>query len=252
MDDDIRSSWLTMSHGKLHELLVKKGYPNPILNGILERVQTMKAQIKRERIKETVGTRLWQEVLEPARVELGVVRTMKAQAKRLIVQDFVPDEVQVRLDALNTYETVLVKIIERLVKVQKSGEHTPHQLARELRNAGKLPSGGDGGHWTHYVSTKDRVLVESLFSKMPDPARGKKKIPFEVRLSKAEHKRMKAALWDRIAEETQRTEQELNMATLDTERKDLEDKLFKLRKAAFILNGLQKTAVIPATWHGLL
>lgn len=252
MNDDIKPSWLLMSHNKLHELLVNKGYPDPILNDILKRVKAEKEARRKQRIKESFSSTLWREVLEPARTELGVVRTMKAQAKRLIVEDFVPDEVQRRLDTLTTYEQVIVKIIERLAKVQKAGDYTPHQFAKELRNAGKLPSGEDGGHWTHYVSTKDRLLVESMFSKLPDPERGKKKIPFEKRLSKAEHKRMKAALWDRIAEETQRTEQELGMATFDDERKELEDKLFKLRKAAFILDGMQKTAVVPATWHGLL
>lgn len=252
MDEDIKPSWLNLNHNKLHELLVSKGYPAPIMNNMLERVKVMKAERRKQRIKETVSAPFWREVLSPARAELGIVRTMKAQAKRLIVTETVPDELQKRLDTLNAYETVIVKTIERLVKVQKSGAYTPHQFAKELQEAGKLPLGGDGSHWPHFVSTKDKANIEAMFKKWADPARGKRKVPFEVRLSKGEHKRRKAALWSKIAEETQRTEQELSMATFDDDREELEKKLFNLRKAAFILEGLRQTAVVPNTWHGLL
>ena len=115
MNDDIKPSWLLMSHNKLHELLVNKGYPDPILNDILKRVIAEKEERRKQRIKESFSSTLWREVLEPARTELGVVRTMKAQAKRLIVEDFVPDEVQRRLDTLTTYEQDL-ELMRRGVK----------------------------------------------------------------------------------------------------------------------------------------
>jgi hypothetical protein len=94
--------------------------------------------------------------------------------------------------------------------------------------------------------------VLDAFAKVPDPARGKKKIPFERRISVTENSRLKEEMWERINLEQEMTQQEHDMATNPFDLETLAKKLDDLQEASFRLDSLPKTAPIPATWHGLI
>lgn len=251
MDSDIKQSWLSMSERRLYEHLKQAGFSQADARSKVDRVLRIKKKLKAERISATVGKQRWLEVLSPARIELSGVRTMKSQLKSAVEKGIGSLEDDARYAALCAYELVLVKIIERLRKVQLAGEHTPLQLAEALREAGKMPTDGDGTHWTDYVTAADRRKVERMFNELPDPRRGKRKVPFVRKLSVTEHRRLKHALWDRMVDEKLRAEQELDLAQTEAHRKELEDKVMKLEHAIFKLSELPSTALVPRTWREL-
>ena len=214
-------------------------------------IRKIKAANRKQRIKATMSHSLWVDVIRPARTELGVVRTMKAQAKRILAKDFGHPETKAKLDALNAYDPVVAETIRRMARAQKSGEITPSQLAQALVKQGKLPTGTLGNHWTDFVTDKDRKRVEVLFKQLPDPRRGKRKEPFERRISPQENARLRSALWDKIDREKAQVSQELDMASDPDKIAELEGRLERLEEATVRLNSLPKTAPIPHTWHGL-
>lgn len=256
MESTIKPSWLAMTEQRLHSHMTKRGYPNDIIKATIDKAREVKEARRKLRIKASTHKHLWDDVLRAARVELGIVRTIKSQAKLMLQEDFGHPDTQAKLDAMTYYEAVIAKTIERLREAQKAGEYTPQQLHKhinlELRAAAKPELGGTGGHWTDFVTAKSRITVESAFNKIPDPARGKKKVPFERRISREEHARLKEALWATLTKETSRVEQELDMAADPFTKEELQETLLKLQRCAFVLDTLPKTHPIPATWHGLL
>lgn len=251
MESIIKPSWLAMSESRLYAHLKKREYPPHLIDTTIEQVRKFKEERRKQRIKATMGHNLWLDVLRPARTELGVVRTMKSQTKRVLAEDFGHPETQAKMDALNAYDPVIAKTVERLAKAQKSGEITPSQLAQALVKQGKLPTGITGNHWTEFVTPEDRKRVEALFKRVPDPQRGKRKEPFERRISPQENARLRSALWDKIDKEKAQVNQELDMATSPEKIKELEGRLARLQEAGFKLNSLARTAPVPNTWHGL-
>lgn len=252
MTSIIKPSWLRMSEYRLHAYLTYREYPPEIVNQTVKKVREMKAARKADHIKRTVRDNLWRDLLTPARDELGVVRTMKAQAKRQLEAEFGNAHTQAKLDALTCYDAVIAKTIEFLRKVQRACEHTPLQFAAELRGSGQLAATVRGDHWTDYIKPKDRQQVMDAFSKVPDPARGKKKTPFERRISTLEHDRLKEVMWERIRKEQELTQQEQDMTADPFEVEQLSKKLDALQEAAYRLDSLPKTAPIPLSWQALV
>lgn len=248
----IPPSWLAMSETRLHAYLTHREYPPEIVNRYVKQARDIKAQRRAERIKKSTQDTRWRDLLQPARDELGVVRTMKAQTKRQLDDEFGNPQTQAKLDALTIYDAVIAKTIEFLRKVQRACEHTPLQFASELRAARQMPTSGRGDHWTDYIKAKDRKAVLDAFDKVPDPARGKKKTPFDRRISVAESGRLKEEMWKRIRLEQEMTQQEYDMTSNPFDLETLSKKLDDLQDAAYRLDSLPRTAPLPATWHGLI
>ena len=239
MNEDIKPAWLDMSDTRLRKHLRAQKYPEPFIENILFRVRRAKAERRRSRIKTTVTHQMWDDVLRPARTELGTVRTTLSKLKRAVDESFGNPDIQAKFDAYKTYESVLASTIEKLRKVQQGKDYTPLQFAEALRKAGKMPTDKAGDHWTHYISAKSRRMVEDAFFKAPKPLRGKTKEPFEERLSPEHHDRLRDALVGRLHAEQMNAEQEYEMATNSFERERLDKLIQEMHRAYYVINQLQ-------------
>ena len=250
--NDIPASWLAMGTQKLQRYLTDRRYPTPIIKDMVARIRTIKAERRAQRIKATVIYNLWDEFLQPLRTELATVRTMKSQAKREIVGDFVSDGLQARFDALEAYDTLLASLVAEFKDVQKADKLTPQQTAKRAQKAGLLPPHVDGSHWTDYVPSADKRRIAALFAAMPQPRRGKPKTLFERKISPVAHERQRTELARLIAIETASLEQQYEMTSDTFEREALDKRLYEVREAAYRLEMLSRTSPLPTTWHGLL
>lgn len=245
----IKPYWLNMTASKLIAHLKRGRYPNEFIRNAVNELQDIKNTKRKSRIRDTVSNKLWSLLLQPARSELGIVRTMKASIKREPKQTEALANKEI---ALQAYEDVLVRLIDRLSRVQKAGEHTPQQLVHALRKAGKQDIPNDGVHWTDYVSVKDKERIRLLFDRLPTPTRGRKKSPFERRISPEEHNIKRSALIKTLTQEIEGAERELEVAANSFDKERLEKRIEAMQHAQFILDNTPMNAPLPATWHGLV
>ena len=247
----IKPYWLTMSASKLQSHLRYHKYPADFIHNALAEYVEVKASRRATRIKQTVIYKQWHLILQPARTELGIVRTMKNVIKR---EEYLTEDLINKRKALDAYEEALVKIIAKLAAVQKQNELTPSKLVAQLREAGKQDIPNAGVHWTDYIPVATRRRVTALFDILPEPERGKKKVPFERRVSSEEHDKQRIQLVTTLNTEIEKAEQELEInPTMNSfDKDDLEKKLHDLYRAQFVLDGLKPTTPLPKTWHGLL
>jgi hypothetical protein len=252
MNTDIRPSWLKMGIRKLEAHLQDQGYPMPMIDSILSRVQTEKYKARIAKIKGTVLQQAWNSVLKPARTEIGIMRTMIAQTKAQ--QRQTPDDnvLQVKIDTYTRYADLLAVLIEKFRAIRKSGEFSPQQFAKELRKAGKMPTEGDGTHWVDYVKPKNKHAITLEFERLPPAKRGKNKTPFERRISFEDNYRARETLAKAITSELATVERELELPVDSFTKEELERKFQRLHHAQFNLEQLPRTAPVPSTWHGLL
>jgi hypothetical protein len=246
----LKPYWLTMSQSRLHSHLRGLKYPEPLIRGALKALHDAKSTQRAKRIKQTVVYKLWDYLLSPARTELGVVRTMKSQLTSKSHE--LMDEAPAKFKALCAYDDVLTETIATLRAVQKKDKLTPHQFAEQLRKRSQLVIPNRGEHWTDYVDALDKRRVEIMFENLPDPRRGKKKVPFERRISVEENDLKRIELTKRLVAEQEAAEQEYSMATSTLEKDRLKDLLDRMQEAQYRLDLLSNNAPIPATWHGLL
>ena len=252
MKTNIRPSWLDMSETKLYVYLTHREYPAESIKQVMQSVQELKKQRKAERLKATLHDPLWADVLRAARTERDTVRVMKAQTKQLVDEEYGHPANVAKLRALTKYEDVIMQVIAKLEKVRKARSATPMQLAAELKRAGRMSNELSGEHWTHYVKPAEKREVEGLFENFPDPARGKKKVPFEYRISREEHERRRQDMAKRLQEEIVKTEQELSVVVDAEARAQLEATLSGIQEAQFRLDILPKTLPIPRKWQTLI
>lgn len=241
MKADISPSWLNMSVARLEHHLIEKKYPTDMIQDIVRQVQTAKEQRRRQRIKTSKVQQLWADVLRAARIEIAGVRTMKCQTK-----------VGAKHTALCAYEDVLIDTIEKLRKVQKADEYTPVQFVQYIhKETGRLiPNNGE--HWSDYVGAGAKLRVTALFADLPDPPRGKRKVPFERRVSQEEHATARAHLVGQLAKAQAELEERYAMPSTEEGRQDLAALERDIHRANYVLDKLKKTAPLPYHWHGLL
>lgn len=251
MDTEIKPSWLALSEHKLAQQLLGAHYPPPLVRDIISKVRSIKAEQKAAKTKATVAYQLWDDLLKPARTELATVRVLKTQTQKDMPDGMATPPTQAKYDALCIYETVLVKVIGSLRKVQQTEEVTPVQFAAMLRKNDKK-FGAHGDHWTHYVKQTDRRRVELAFEKMPHPSRGKKKVPFEYKIAPEVHDRLRRKLHAQIVIAQDHAEQEYEMATDPDEKARLSDLIQRIQEASYRLDIAPRTAPLPATWEGLI
>jgi hypothetical protein len=245
MDETIKSWWLDISEARLRKVLVDKKLPPVFVGQLVARVQELKAERRKARIKATTVLNSWESLIEAARAERQTVYVRKTQTKKRVPTD------QRKWDALCAYETAITGVIERLVKVRDSSEHTPKQFVAYLKEeTGRIiPNGGE--HWSDFVKASDRKQVTLMFDALPQPSRGKRKTPFERRMTKAMHKAQSFALNAELINSIASAEREYEVTT-DPEAKDkLDRQLDDMYRAQHILDS-NPPAVLPSTWYGLV
>ena len=252
MKSDIKPSWLTMSIPRLERHLTAKHYPTELLQDIVRRVTTAKEQLRRQRIKTTKAHQLWADVLRAARIEIAGVRTMKCQTAALIKSEEGVIQPDAKYKALSAYEDVLIATIEKLRKVQKADEYTPSQFVQYIhKETGRLIP-NDGEHWSDYVGLGTKLKIEALFSNLPDPTRGKRKTPFERRISKEEHAVARAHLVGQLDKAQTEFEERLAMPSTSAGKQALDELEQDIQRANYVLSTLKNTTPLPARWQGLL
>ena len=245
MDESIKSWWLDISEARLRNLLTEKKLPPLFVGQLVARVQEMKAERRKARIKATTVANSWDALLEAARAERQTVYVRKTQTKKRAPTD------QRKWDALCAYETAITGVIERLEKVRRSSEHTPKQFVAFLKEeTGRIiPNGGE--HWTDFVKARDKQRITLMFDALPQPTRGKRKTPFERRMTKPQHKAQSFALAAELVNSIASAEREYEVTT-DPEVKDkLDRQLDDMYRAQHVLDS-NPPAVLPRTWHGLI
>lgn len=252
MQEDLKPMWLVMSAPRLERHLIENKYPNRMVHEIMARVKLVKAQARRQKIKATVTHQMWDDILKAARIELAGVRTMKAQTTRRITESFGNSAYQAKFDALVAYESVLVKVIGKLRDVQKTDSFTPAQFAEHLLEEKGVAIPNKGAHWTDYVKESDKVKVERLFDAAPDPARGKRKTPFERRISPDEHIITKNYLEDQLVRARDELEAGFAVATTPEQKDAMQALEQDIQYAEYKLASTKSTEPLPAKWRSLL
>ena len=249
MHDDIKPAWLAMSSARLERHLEAKQYPAAVIRDLVVQVKGIKEQNRRQRLKRTVAHQLWSDVLQAARNELGGVRTMKAQERARQGTD-IPQNA--KFTALMAYEDVLVDTIGKLSRLQKEAQFTPAQFVEHLHaQTGRLLP-NEGSHWTDYVGEKSKAKVRELFNKTPDPARGKRKVPFERRISVQENTITRAYLNDQIKKAKEELDQLFAVTTDPDQIKELRAKEREIHRAIHALDKIKPTQPLPSRWTALL
>jgi hypothetical protein len=245
MDESIKMWWLDISEARLRHVLDAKKLPSVFIGQIVARVQEMKAERRKARIKATTVANSWDALLASARAERQTVYVRKTQAKKQVPID------QRKWDALCAYETAITSVVERLSKLRESSEYTPKQFVAYLKEeTGRvIPNGGE--HWTDFVKASERQRINLLFDALPQPIRGKRKTPFERRMTKPQHKAQSFALAAELVNAIASAEREYEV-TQDPDTKDkLDRQLDDMYRAQHLLDS-NPPAVLPRTWHGLV
>lgn len=245
MDDIIKKWWLNVSEARLRNELAAKKLPSALAGQIVARVQELKAERRKARIKSTTVLNSWDAILASARLERQSIHVRKTQAKQQVPTD------PRKWDALCAYETVVTNVIEKLARVQRAGTHTPKQFVAFLKEeTGRvIPNGGV--HWADYVKASDRQRIILMFDALPPPPRGKRKTPFVRRMTRPAYKAQLKSLSDRLAVEIAGAEREYEV-TADPDAQDaLDQRLQDMYRAQYLLDN-DPPAMLPLTWHGLL
>jgi hypothetical protein len=245
MDETIKSWWLDVSEARLRDLLTEKKLPSVFVGQIVARVQEMKSERRKARIKATTVANSWEALLAAARAERQTVYVRKTQTKKLT-----PDD-QRKWDALCAYETAITGVIERLVKVRDSSEHTPKQFVAYLKEETGRVIPHNGEHWTDYVKASDRQRITAVFDSLPQPPRGKRKTPFERRMTKPQHKAQSFALATELVNAIASAEREYEVTQDPDTKAKLDRQLDDMYRAQHVLDS-NPPAVLPRTWHGLI
>lgn len=249
MDYTIKPSWLAMSPGRLARHLASKQFPAEIIHAIVVQVKATREARRRQRIKATVNGHQWAHIINAARAELSGVRTMKHQT-RAAKGDAVWDDP--KHVALCAYENLLVGLVAKLHRVQKTDATSPAQLVEQLLKAKKVVIPNGGLHWTDYVSATDRQRITELFDAVPDPKRGKRKAPFLRRITPEEHIQARTALFNQIKKVQEEVDIMLANTTNEEHLAKLKARRMETDKALWVLESKKQTALLPNKWEDLL
>ena len=120
-----------------------------------------------------------------------------------------------------------------------------------------VPSRHDAACASSAMSTldaapSDRRKIETLFDSLPHTGRGKRKVPFERRISSEESDKQRGKLVRTLVNEQAAAEREYALAKNSFAREELEDRIARMQEAQYILDMLPSNIPLPATWHGLL
>jgi hypothetical protein len=108
-----------------------------------------------------------------------------------------------------------------------------------------------GEHWSDYVSEKDKRRVRELFDAAPNPARGKRKEPFERRISPDVHTIQRAYLVGQMKKAKEDIDGERSFAKTPEAIAALDVREMDLQRAYIALDTIKVTMPLPARWQSL-
>ena len=243
----IKTTWQRMNERALvHHLTEKLKFPPPLVATIRATVLSIREQRRVEKIKATQCRVHWAHLVDPLRAELGIIRTLKSQAKRAAELD------QAKWDALCRYESVVGATLEKLRAIEKNGTHTPRQFIAWLKKEGKRVPPNEGAHWTDWVPIATRQEIIKQFAGLKAAERGKAKTPFARTVSRKLQAQQRNTLHARIDTELANAEQLYEVTADEQEQFKLNDLIFTLHKARSILMNTKGNRQLPDKWQDLL
>jgi hypothetical protein len=242
----VRKTWYRFSEKALRTHLTDNlGWPSDMVDSMAQQIHDDKQARRKVKIKEGHVYNAWQLLLASARAEAANVRVLKSQTKMLGIEQ------PARWATLCAYEACISSTIEKLRKVQDAGEHTPAQFVEFLQREVGRTIPNDGTFWVDYVKPADKRKITAMFNALPQPARGKKKTPFERRIPMALHMLKRKTLNDQIDSAEQATQTALSMNPDSFTTDELHADLKKIYRARYVLDTLPKNAPLPARWQAL-
>ncbi len=176
-------SYMRMSAKALRRHLIKRKTPE-LLREQIEEVSARQREERRvHRIKQTLRTQAWGELLDPLKAELKIAR---ASLRYYLTNHAIENGEQCRA-AFSAYVVQMERLMKNLEKLRiKDGEdyESPLTIARKAL----LPN--DGAHWSDWLEPSKKAPVQMLFNAIPYKFKAKRKNPYERELSLSYRERM--------------------------------------------------------------
>jgi len=225
--------YIKLTPNQLHARLVARKTPPMQAEHIKKIVAEQQAMLKSENARTIQLTRLWREFTEPLNTERENVQGM------LRYKGSENDEA--RRDALEAYLTVLNSLKARMQNHCKQDRKTPTMIASEK----DLPN--DGTHWTDWIPQKIKGRVLDLFEQIERKPKAKIKIPFQRLIPADLHAKQVTRLKNRTLKDLAMAQQTLDLDP----HEDNEAKVRQIKYALDLMDVLDDSEPVPATWHGL-
>ena len=224
--------YIKLTPNQLHARLVARKTPPYQAESIKKIVAEQQALLKSENARTKQLTRLWREFMSPLEAERDNVQGM------LRYKGSENDE---RREALEAYLTVLNALKAKMLNHCKQDRKTPTMIASDKN----LPN--DGTHWTDWIPAKIKGRVLDLFEQIERKPKAKIKIPFERLVPAPLHAKQLTRLRNRTLKDLAMAEQ---AQELDP-HEDNESKVRQIKYALDLMDVLDDSEPVPATWHGL-
>jgi len=148
---------------------------------------------------------------------------------------------EARREALEAYLTVLNALKAKMTNHCKQDRKTPTMIASEK----DLPN--DGTHWTDWIPQKIKGRVLDLFEQIERKPKAKIKIPFQRLIPADLHAKQVTRLKNRTLKDLAMAQQTLDLDP----HEDNESKVRQIKYALDLMDVLDDSEPVPATWHGL-
>ena len=224
--------YIKLTPNQLHARLVARKTPPYQAESIKKIVAEQQAMLKSENARTKQLTRLWREFMQPLEAERDNVQGM-LRYKR--------SENDERREALEAYLTVLNALKAKMVNHCKQDRQTPTMIASDKN----LPN--EGKHWTDWVPAKIKGRVLDLFEQIERKPKAKIKIPFERLVPASLHAKQLTRLRNRTLKDLAMAQQTLDLDP----HPDNESKVRQIKYALDLMDVLDDSEPVPATWHGL-
>jgi hypothetical protein len=225
--------YMNLTPNQLHARLIARKTPPFQAEHIKKIVAEQQAERKSENARTKQLTRLWREYMQPLEAERDNVQGM------LRYKGGENDEA--RREALQAYLVVLNALKAKMINHCKQGRKTPTMVAEEKKLI------NEGKHWTDWVPAKIKGRVIDLFAQIERKPKAKIKIPFDRVIPATLHAKQLTRLRNR-------TLRDLEMAKQEHELDPSEDRQAKVRQIEYaldLMDVLDDSEPVPATWHGL-
>ncbi len=176
-------SYMRMSAKALRRHLIKRKTPELLREQIEEVCARQREERRVHRIKQTLRTQAWGELLDPLKAELKIAR---ASLRYYLTNHAIENGEQCRA-AFSAYVVQMERLMKNLEKLRiKDGEdyESPLTIARKAL----LPN--DGAHWSDWLEPSKKAPVQMLFNAIPYKFKAKRKNPYERELSLSYRERM--------------------------------------------------------------
>jgi hypothetical protein len=201
---------MRMSAKALRRHLIKQKTPDALREQIEEVCARQRDARRVLRIKQTLRTQAWGELIAPLKDEL---RTAQASLRYHQKNEDNPSA-----DAFTAYIMQMQRLLKNLERLKNKpdtdGYASPLTLAREAR----LPN--DGQHWSDWLSAESKAKVQSLFDDIPYRHKAKRKQLYERVLTLSYRKRTAGRALEKAKAEADGIERELLVRNKDREKNE--------------------------------